>query len=38
MSTTIAKYRLGRVGLHLACILRGSKPSMHLAGILREFA
>ena len=38
MSMTIAKYRLGRVALHLACILRGSELRMHLAGVLREFA
>jgi hypothetical protein len=35
--TTIAKYRLGRIALHLICVLRGSDARMHLAGVAREF-
>ncbi|HEU0199633.1 MAG TPA: hypothetical protein VFR86_04285 [Burkholderiaceae bacterium] len=34
---TMAKYRLGRVALHLLCIVRGSDCRMHLAGVMREF-
>lgn len=33
----MAKYRLGRVALHLLCIARGSHCRMHLAGVMREF-
>lgn len=33
----MAKYRLGRVALHLICILRGSDFQVHPAGALREF-
>ena len=33
----MAKYRLGRVALHLICIVRGSDCRMHLAGVMREF-
>jgi hypothetical protein len=33
----MAKYRLGRVALHLMCIVRGSDWRMHLAGAVREF-
>jgi hypothetical protein len=33
---TIANTRLGRIALHLACIVRGSDYRMHLAGVLRE--
>jgi hypothetical protein len=33
----MANYRLGRVALHLACILRGSDLRMHMAGVMREF-
>lgn len=29
-------YRIGRVALHLMCILRGSEFRMHLAGVVRE--
>jgi hypothetical protein len=32
----MANYRLGRVTLHLICILRGSDLRMHLAGVMRE--
>jgi hypothetical protein len=32
----MANCRMGRVFLHLACILRGSDFRMHLAGIVRE--
>jgi hypothetical protein len=35
--TTIAKYKLGRVTLHVLCMLRGSDYRMHLAGMAREF-
>jgi hypothetical protein len=35
--STIAKYRLGRIALHLLCIMRGSDRRMHLAGVAREF-
>ena len=33
----MANYRLGRVALHLICILRGSDGRMHMAGVMREF-
>jgi hypothetical protein len=33
---TMAKYRIGRVALHLMCILRGADHRMHLAGVMRE--
>jgi len=33
----MANTRLGRIALHLACIVRGSDYRMHLAGVLREF-
>jgi hypothetical protein len=33
----MANHRLGRVTLHLICILRGSNVKMHLAGVTREF-
>lgn len=33
----MANYRIGRVFLHLACILRGSDFRMHFAGVTREF-
>jgi hypothetical protein len=33
----MANYRLGRVALHLICILRGSDFRMHMAGVRREF-
>jgi hypothetical protein len=33
----MANYRLGRVALHLICILRGSDFRMHMAGVMREF-
>ena len=33
----MANYRLGRVALHLICILRGSDFQMHMAGVMREF-
>lgn len=32
----MANYRIGRVFLHLACILRGSDFRMHIAGMARE--
>lgn len=32
----MANYRIGRVFLHLACILRGSDLRMHMAGVARE--
>jgi hypothetical protein len=35
--TTLAKFRLGRVALHVLCMLRGSDARMHLAGVAREF-
>ena len=34
---TMANYRIGRVALHLMCILRGGDCRMHLAGVMREF-
>ena len=34
---TMAKYRFGRVVLHLLCVARGSDCRMHLAGVMREF-
>ena len=33
---TMANYRIGRVALHLMCILRGGDRRMHLAGVMRE--
>ena len=33
----MANYRLGRVALHLICILRGSDLRMHMSGVMREF-
>jgi hypothetical protein len=33
----MANYRLGRVALHLICVLRGSDLRMHMAGVMREF-
>ncbi len=33
---TMANYRIGRVALHLMCILRGADHRMHLAGVMRE--
>jgi len=33
---TMANYRIGRVALHLMCILRGGDHRMHLAGVMRE--
>jgi hypothetical protein len=33
---TMAKYRIGRVALHLMCIMRGGEPRIHLAGVMRE--
>lgn len=33
----LAKYRLGRVALHLLCIVRGSDWRRHPAGVMREF-
>lgn len=36
--STFAKYRFGRVALHLLCILRGGDRRTHLAGVAREFA
>ena len=32
----MATTRLGRMALHLICILRGSDFRMHIAGVLRE--
>lgn len=32
----MANYRIGRMALHLMCILRGSDFRMHMAGVLRE--
>jgi len=32
----MANYRIGRMALHLICILRGSNFRMHMAGMLRE--
>jgi len=32
----MAKYRTGRVVLHVICMLRGGNCRMHLAGVLRE--
>jgi len=34
--TTMANYRIGRVALHLMCILCGSDFRMHMAGVVRE--
>lgn len=33
---TMANYRIGRVALHLMCVLRGGDRRMHLAGVMRE--
>ena len=33
---TMANFRVGRVALHLMCILRGGDSRMHLAGVMRE--
>ena len=33
----MVNYRLGRVALHLICIVRGSDFRIHAAGALREF-
>ncbi len=38
MGMKMAKYRLGRMALHVACILRGGNLQLHWAGVLREFA
>lgn len=32
----MANYRIGRVALHLLCILRGSDLRMHMSGVMRE--
>ena len=32
----MANYRIGRMALHLICILRGSDFRMHFAGVVRE--
>lgn len=32
----MANYRIGRMALHLICILRGSDFRMHMEGVLRE--
>jgi len=32
----MANYRIGRMALHLMCILRGSNFQMHMAGVMRE--
>jgi len=32
----MTNYRIGRVALHLMCILRGSDFGMHMAVVLRE--
>jgi hypothetical protein len=37
MSALLARHRLGRVLLHLACCFRGGQLKFHLAGIAREF-
>jgi hypothetical protein len=34
--STIANYRMGRIALHLLCILRGGDTQMHWAGMARE--
>jgi hypothetical protein len=35
-SVRLAENRLGRIYLHLKCLLRGGKWSWHLAGLRRE--
>ena len=37
MASEIPSTRLGRVFLHLACLLRGKRVRWHVRGILREF-
>ncbi|WP_265331337.1 hypothetical protein [Ramlibacter tataouinensis] len=32
----MANYRIGRMALHLMCILRGSDFRMHIEGMARE--
>ena len=32
----MANYRIGRVALHLMCIVCGSDFRMHMAGVVRE--
>jgi hypothetical protein len=32
----MANYRIGRMALHLMCIVRGSDFRMHMAGVMRE--
>jgi hypothetical protein len=32
----LAKYRCGRVALHVMCMLRGGNCRMHMAGVMRE--
>lgn len=34
----IANLKIGRIALHLLCILRGGEPGTHLAGVAREFS
>jgi hypothetical protein len=34
----LANLKIGRITLHLLCILRGGEPSTHLVGVTREFS
>jgi hypothetical protein len=38
MRLLMAHFALGRVFLHVGCLIRGGKPGFHLTGIRRELA
>jgi hypothetical protein len=37
MNTKLAEFKIGRVVLHLGCLLRDGKVRWHWAGVRREF-
>jgi hypothetical protein len=38
MRLLLAHFALGRMALHLGCMMRGGDPAFHLTGIRRELA